>query len=115
MPNNLINNEAQKLFSEIGIELRFFSERPQPRDLALFAPGVRGRKLRLGLVAPDRLRHFEPLSKHENERGIDIVDAVAILSERCVRHMAEVADDAHFDKTLDCRYAPPHERLDHPR
>ena len=86
MPDHFIDNEPQKLLGEIGIELRIPCQLPQPRDLTLFTPRIGGGQPMRRFIPPDRLRHFEPLGEHENQRGIDIIDTVAIMLQLRVSH-----------------------------
>ncbi len=86
MPDDFINDEAQEFLGEIGIELGVLGEFAQTADLSILAARIGGGQVMLGLVAPDGLRHLEPFGEHEDKRGIDIVDAVAIMLQLRVRH-----------------------------
>jgi len=88
MANHLVDDEAQELLREFGVETRFLGEMPQPRDLALLAARIGGRQAGLRLVAADRLGHLEPFGEHVDQRGIDIVDAAAIGVQHVVAHLA---------------------------
>ena len=86
MPDHFIDNEAQELLGEIRIELRIPCQLPQPRDLTLFTPRIGRRQSVRRFIPPHRLRHFEPLGEHENQRRIDIIDTVAIMLQLRVGH-----------------------------
>lgn len=75
--DNFGHDEVQELFRECRIEFRFFRQTAKSRNLLSLALRIRGRHARAGFQSPDLLRKFEPLCKHVNEGGIDIVDAVA--------------------------------------
>ena len=78
MANDFVNNEAEKLFGKLRVQLRFFSQISESRDLAVFAIRIGGRKRGSGFVLPNRLRDSEALSENVNERRIDIVYRAAI-------------------------------------
>ncbi len=86
MPDHFVDNEPEKFFGEFGIEIGFRRQSPQPRDLGLLAPRIGGRHSGRGLVLADCLRHLEPFGEQEDERRIDIVDALPIACERVVGH-----------------------------
>lgn len=86
MPDHFINDEAQKLLGEIGIELGVLGEFAEAIDLPLLAAGIGGGKVVSGFVPANRLRHLEPFGEHENKRSIDIVDAVAKLMQLRIGH-----------------------------
>jgi hypothetical protein len=77
MADDLVDNEAQKLFGKVGIELCFMRQLPEPFDLLFFTRRIsRGQAGRCFIFA-HCLRHFEALGEHENERSIDIVNAAS--------------------------------------
>ena len=84
--DHLVDDEAQELLGEFGVEIGLRRKLAQPLDLALLAPRIGGGKPRLGLVAPDRLGDLKPLGEQEDERGVDPVDALAIALQRLVAH-----------------------------
>ena len=84
--DHLVDYEAQELLAEIGVEIGIAGQRAQPGDLLHLAHRVGGGQAVLGLVATDRLGHLEPLGEHEDQRGVDIVDALAIAGKRLIRH-----------------------------
>ena len=86
MPDHFIDDEAKKLLGEIGIELGVLSEFAEAIDLPLLAVRIGGGKAMLGFVPANRLRHLEPFGKHEHQRSIDIVDAVAIVVQLRIGH-----------------------------
>jgi octaprenyl-diphosphate synthase len=86
MPDYFINDEPKELLSEVGIKFGVFGEFAQASNLPFLAAGVGGGQAVLGLVTANGLRDLEPLSEHENERGIDIIDAVTILVQLHIGH-----------------------------
>lgn len=77
MPDYLVDDEAQELFGEFGVEVGFFGQRTQPCDLAFLAAWVgRGQRV-FGLVAAHRLRRAETLGEDVDERRVEVVDAAA--------------------------------------
>ena len=86
MADHLVDDEAQELLGEVRIEMRVLGEPAETRDLLLLARGIGRGQPGLGLVAPDRLRHLEAFGEQEDERGVDIVDALAIAGQRLVGH-----------------------------
>ena len=86
MADHLVDDEAQELLGEFGIELRLFGQMAQPVDLALFAARIGGGQAAGRLVPADRLRHLEPFGEQMDQRGIDIVDALAIPVQYVVGH-----------------------------
>ena len=86
MPDHFVDNEPQKLLGKIGVELRIPRQLSQPCDLTLFTPRIGGGQAVRGFIPPHRLRYFEPLGQHEDQRRIDIVDAVTILVQLRVGH-----------------------------
>jgi len=76
--NHLLDDEAQELLAEFGIELRLHGELAKARDLAAFAVGIgRGERV-LRLVPANCLRNAKAFGQHVDDGGIDIVDALAI-------------------------------------
>ncbi len=90
MADHFVDNEAEELFGEFGIKSGVCGQLAQSGNLPFFASRISGGELGLGLVAPDRLRDFEPLGEHVDERGIDIVDARAELGEGVVGHSSHL-------------------------
>ena len=86
VPDHFVDDEAQEFLGEIGVKVGLCCQHPQPRDLSGFAVGIGGGQAVLGLVGPDRLRHLEPFGEHEHQRGVDIVDALAVLVQPIVSH-----------------------------
>lgn len=84
--DHFVDDEAQELLAEIGVEMRVAGQRAQAADLFVLARRVSGRQAVFGLVAAHRLRHLEAFGKQEDERGIDIVDALAKGGQRLIRH-----------------------------
>ncbi len=75
MADHFVDDEADELLAEVGIEVRVFRQLAQAHDLALFAPGIGGGKVLLGLVGADGLGDPEAFRQHVDESGVDIVDA----------------------------------------
>ncbi len=84
--DDLVDHEAQELFGEIRVEPRRLGERPQAGDLLGLARGVGRGQAGGRLVAPDRLGDLEPLGEQEDQRRVDIVDALAKFVELRVGH-----------------------------
>ena len=80
--DHLVDDEAQELLAELRVEIGLFRQRPQPRDLSEFAIGIGGRQGCARLVLADRLRDPEPFGQHVDDRGVDIVDALAKRGQR---------------------------------
>ena len=86
--DHFLDDEAQKLFAEFGIEACVLSQPPQPRDLALFAARVARRQMVLRFVGPHRLGNAEALSQNVDHGRVDIVDALAITCQnRILAHV----------------------------
>ncbi len=81
MANDFIDDETQKLFGEIGIQFGIAGKLAKPGNLFLFAHRVCWRQAGGRLIFAHSLRHFEPFRKHEDQRRIYVVDAVAITSK----------------------------------
>ena len=75
--DHLVDDEAEKLFAELGIELRLFGQRAQTRDLPLFPAGIRRRQGRPRFVLSHRLRDAKPFGEDVDKGRIDIVDRPA--------------------------------------
>jgi hypothetical protein len=84
--DHFVYDESQELFGKIGIEFGVIGQLTQTRDLSGLAARIARWETRFGLVTADGLGDFEPFGKHENERSIDIVDAVAIMLQLRVGH-----------------------------
>ncbi len=77
--DHLIDNEPQEFLTEFRIKIGITGELPQARNLFLFAGRISRRKVIFGFIFTNGLSYLEPFGEHENQRGIDIVDALAIL------------------------------------
>jgi octaprenyl-diphosphate synthase len=86
MADHLVDDEAQELLGKIGVKLGCLGQIAQAGDLALLAARVGGRQAMLGLVRAHRLRDLEPFGEQEDERRVDIVDALAKAFELLVGH-----------------------------
>jgi hypothetical protein len=87
MPNDLVDDEAQKFFGKIRIKLCIGRQSAEPRNLAFLATWISRGQTMIGLVSPNRLRDLEPFGEHENKRRIDIVDAFAVMLQLRVGHL----------------------------
>ena len=65
--DHLVDDEAQEFFGEFRIKIGLRRQLAQPRDLAILAPRIGGRKPGLGLVPAHRLRDLEPFGEQEDE------------------------------------------------
>ncbi len=75
--DHFVDDEAQELFGEFRVEVRFLGQLAQARNLLLL-PSRIGRGQGVGrLVLADRLRDAEPLRQDVDQGGVDIVDAAA--------------------------------------
>jgi octaprenyl-diphosphate synthase len=92
MADHFIDDEAKEFLGKIGIQIGILGQLTQPFNLPLFAPRIGRRQGRLRLMLAHGLRDLEPLGEHEDEGGIDIVDALAVLVQDFVRHRAIHAD-----------------------
>lgn len=81
--DHFVDDEAQEFLGKVWIELRIARQLTKPVDLSFFTCGIGGRKRRFCFILADRLRNLKPLSEHENQGSIDIVDAVAVAG-KCV-------------------------------
>src|SRR5215470_20116403 len=77
MSDDFGHDEREKLLGKVRIELCHLRQRSQPVDLVGLASRIGGRKPAARLEFADGLGALEPLREEVNERGIDIVDAVA--------------------------------------
>lgn len=79
MPDHFIDHEAQELLGKVGIQISLCRQFAKARDLHFLTRRIGWRQRIFGFVPPNGLRHLEPLGEHVNQRGIDIVDALAEL------------------------------------
>jgi hypothetical protein len=86
MADHFIDDEPQEFFCKIGIELCVFGELTEPGNLGGLAARIAGGKSCVSFVAPHRLCDLEPFGEHEDQRGVDIVDAVTILVQLRIGH-----------------------------
>src|SRR5690606_5551435 len=75
VPDDLGDDEVEPLLGELGIEVRLFGQSAQTGDLLLLPTGVGCRHLVLGFEVPDLLGGTEALGQHEDQSGVDVVDA----------------------------------------
>lgn len=75
--DHFIDDEAKEFLGKLGIKIGLFRQFAQPCDLACFTVRIGGGKGDLRLVFAHRLRDPEPLGQDMDQRGIDIVDALA--------------------------------------
>src|SRR5690606_25067697 len=76
--DHFLDHEADELLAELGIELGVDRQRAQALDLARLASGIARFEPGLRLVLADRLGDAESLGEHVDQRGIDVVDALAV-------------------------------------
>src|SRR5690606_4528728 len=81
MPDHLVDDEADELFAEFGVEIRVHGQCAQAFDLPRLASGIARREPGLGLVLAHGLRDAEPLRQHVNEGGVDVVDRLAVARQ----------------------------------
>ena len=81
MADDLVDHEADEGFAELGVELGVDGEGAQAFDLTRLAARVAGGEAGLRLVLADRLGDAEPLRQHVDQRGVDVVDALAVGRE----------------------------------
>lgn len=78
--DDFIDNETQEFLGKIGIEIGVLGQLAESLNLAFLTTGVGRGQVGGRLILAHRLCDFEALGEHEHERGIDIVDALAILA-----------------------------------
>ena len=88
VPDHLVDDEAQKLLAEIGVQIRIARQPAQSRNLRFLAARVCRGQSGGRLVAAHSLRHLEAFGEHAHERCIDIVDALAEPVQCFVGHRA---------------------------
>lgn len=81
--NNFINDEPQKFFGKIGVQLCIARQLPQPLNLLFFPCGICWGQGGFRLKFAYRLCDLEALSQHEHKRCVDIVDAIPEAVEGC--------------------------------
>lgn len=105
MADDFVNDEGQKFFGKVRIEMSIASKLAQAFDLPCFAGRVCRRKMGTGLELSDFLRAAEAFRKHVDQGSVDIVDAAAqafefsqsgIGSAGCGRHRLR----AHSDQSM---------------
>ncbi len=82
--DHFIDDEADELLAEVGIEVRLFRQLAQAHDLALLASRIGGGQVLFGLVGAHGLGDPEAFRQHVDEGGVDIVDARAETGENGV-------------------------------
>ena len=93
MADHFIDDEAQELLAELGIEIGLLGQPAEPSDLRLLPAGIGSGQAAHRLVAADRLGDLEAFGEQEHQGRVDIVDALAVAAERFVGHLC-----------LPCRY-----------
>ncbi len=84
MADNLVDHKAQELFAELWVKIRRFGQAAQTLYLSAFTIRVGGRQSVLRLVRADGLRNPEPFGQDMHQRGVDIVDALAVSGKNGV-------------------------------
>src|SRR3546814_278719 len=82
--DHLVDDEAQEFLAELGVEVGLARQATQPLDLPRLAAGVGGGQVDPRFQLADRLRHLEAFGEHIDERGVDIVDALAVTAQLVV-------------------------------
>lgn len=85
MADHLINDKAQEFLAEIGVKIGVACQRTQTGDLLHLALGIGRGQAVLGLMAANGLGDLEAFGEQEHERGVNIVDALAIAAQCFVR------------------------------
>src|SRR5690606_6288546 len=78
MPDDFRDDEVQELLGEIRIQMSIPRQMAKPFDLVFLACRVGRRQIVFGLQEADFLGAAETLGQHMHERGIDIVDRLAV-------------------------------------
>jgi octaprenyl-diphosphate synthase len=86
MADHFFDDEAQKLFRKVRIQLRGLRDLAQSRDLLGLASRIGWRQTVLCFVMANGLRDFETLGQQTDQGGVNIVDALPIGVELCVAH-----------------------------
>lgn len=81
MADHFVDDEADELLAEVGVEMRVFRQCAQARDLAFFPAGVGSGQVGMSLVFTHSLGDPKTLGEHVDQRGVDIVDAGAKTRE----------------------------------
>lgn len=82
--DHLVDDETQEFLAEFRIKIGRLGKRSKARDLTLLAVGIGWRQGDLRFVLAHSLRNPKPLGEHMNQRGINVVDALAIDRENRV-------------------------------
>jgi len=85
MADHFVDDEAQEFLGEVGVQLRVERKLAQAGDLFFLAARVGGGQGVGRLIFAHRLRDLESLRQHENQRRVDIVDALPVALQRLVQ------------------------------
>jgi hypothetical protein len=84
--DDFVDDEPQEFLGEVGIEISFLGQLPQPLDLPFFSAGICGGQAGARLIFAHGLRDLEALGEHEHKGSIDIVDALAVTVQDFISH-----------------------------
>ncbi len=80
--DDFVDDEAQEFLGKIGVQLGIAGQLAEAFDLCRSSrAGIGGGQFRLCLEFAHGLRDLESFGEHEHQRGVDIVDAVAVASQ----------------------------------
>ena len=82
--NDLVDHEAQEFLAELRVQIGFGRQAAQAVYLFTLAGRIGGGQGGAGLVPADRLGDAEPFGQHVDQRGVDVVDALAIAGQHRV-------------------------------
>ena len=97
--DDLVDHEADELLAELRVEIGVHGERAQAFDLARLAARVARWQARLGLVLAHRLGDAEALRQHVDQRGVDVVDALAERRKHRIG-LGRIGSAGHIRPTL---------------
>src|SRR5262245_17654549 len=81
MPDDLSNDEGEELLAKVRVELADSRELTQTAYLLGLSCGIARRKSVLGLQLADCAGAPEPFRQHVDDRGVDVIDAIANVSK----------------------------------
>jgi len=79
--NDFLDDELQKFFSEVWIQICPLGQSAKSVDLFCFPPLVGGRQIEFGFQFANLFGFAKPFSQNVNERRVKIVDGCAVASE----------------------------------
>jgi hypothetical protein len=81
MPNDFANDKGEEFLGKVWVEFADSAEMPQTADLCGFPSEIARGQSVPGLQFADSLGTAESLRQHVDDRGIDIIDAIAQVSK----------------------------------